>query len=35
MDANISELHGPRLPLFLINLVQLLALSILVKITRE
>jgi hypothetical protein len=35
MDANISELHGPRLPLFLINLVQLVALSILVKITRE
>lgn len=35
IDANISELHGPRLPLFLINLVQLVALSILVKITRE
>ena len=35
LDANISELHGPRLPLFLINLVQLVALSILVKITRE
>lgn len=35
VDANISELHGPRLPLFLINLVQLVALSILVKITRE
>ncbi len=35
MDVNISELHGPRLPLFLINLVQLVALSILVKITRE
>lgn len=35
VDANISELHGPRLPLFLINLVQLIALSILVKITRE
>ncbi len=35
MDVHISELHGPRLPLFLINLVQLVALSILVKITRE
>jgi hypothetical protein len=35
VDANISELHGPRLPLFLINLVQLVALSILVKITRK
>lgn len=35
MDVNISELHGPRLPLFLINMVQLVALSILVKITRE
>ena len=35
LDVNISELHGPRLPLFLINLVQLVALSILVKITRE
>ncbi|EKQ54690.1 MAG: hypothetical protein B655_0683 [Methanobacterium sp. Maddingley MBC34] len=35
VDVNISELHGPRLPLFLINLVQLVALSILVKITRE
>lgn len=35
VDASISELHGPRLPLFLINLVQLVALSILVKITRE
>jgi hypothetical protein len=35
MDVNISELHGPRLPLFLINLVQLVALSILFKITRE
>ena len=35
VDVNISELHGPRLPLFLINLVQLIALSILVKITRE
>ncbi len=35
IDVNISELHGTRLPLFLVNLVQLVALSILVKITRE
>ena len=34
-EANVSELHGPRLPLFLINVVQLVALSILFKITRE
>lgn len=30
-----SEIGGPRLPLFLINIVQLIALSILFKITRE
>ncbi|BDZ67036.1 hypothetical protein [Methanobacterium ferruginis] len=30
-----SEISGPRLPLFLINIVQLIALSILLKITRE
>jgi hypothetical protein len=30
-----SEFHEPRLPLFLINLIQLIALSILFKITRE
>ena len=30
-----SEISGPRLPLFLINMVQLIALSILFKITRE
>lgn len=30
-----SELHGPRLPLFLINMVQLIALSILFKITKK
>jgi type III secretory pathway component EscR len=35
LDVKISEFHGTRLPLFLINLVQLVALSILVKITRE
>jgi len=35
LEVRISELHGPRLPLFLINLVQLVALSILFKITRE
>lgn len=35
VDINVSELHGPRLPLFLINVVQLVALSILFKITRE
>lgn len=35
IDANISEINGPRLPLFLINVVQLVALYILFKITRE
>ncbi len=30
-----SEFHEPRVPLFLINLIQLIALSILFKITRE
>jgi len=35
IEVRISEWHGPRLPLFLINLVQLVALSILFKITRE
>ncbi len=34
-DFVVSELHSPRLPLFLINVVQLVALSILFKITRE
>lgn len=34
-EANVPELHGPRLPLFLINVVQLVALSTLFKITRE
>lgn len=35
VDVNISEVHGPRLPLSLINAVQLVALAILFKITRE
>jgi flagellar biosynthesis protein FliP len=35
LEVVISEWHGPRLPLFLINLVQLVALFILFKITRE
>jgi flagellar biosynthesis protein FliP len=35
IEVRISEWHGPRLPLFLINMVQLVALSILFKITRE
>jgi hypothetical protein len=30
-----SEIAGPRLPLFLINIVQLIALSILLKITKK
>jgi hypothetical protein len=30
-----SELGGPRLPLLLINIVQLIALSVLFKITRK
>ncbi|MCC7558307.1 MAG: hypothetical protein KO217_06435 [Methanobacteriaceae archaeon] len=30
-----AEVHGPKLPLFLINIVQLIALSILFKITRK
>lgn len=35
VGVNVPELHGPRLPLFLINVVQLVALSTLFKITRE
>ncbi|BDZ69869.1 hypothetical protein [Methanobacterium petrolearium] len=35
VNIYVSEIHGPRLPLFLINIVQLVALSILFKITRE
>lgn len=35
INATVSEINGPRLPLFLINMVQLIALSILFKITRE
>jgi hypothetical protein len=30
-----AELHGPRLPLLMINIVQFVALSILFKITRK
>jgi len=35
IELHVSELHGPRLPLFLINIVQLVALSILFRITRK
>jgi len=35
LEFPIPEINGPRLPLFLINLVQLIALTILFKITRE
>ncbi|MGZ4857489.1 MAG: hypothetical protein ACXVZU_03890 [Methanobacteriaceae archaeon] len=35
ININGSEIHGPTLPLFFINVVQLIALSILFKITRE
>ncbi|HMK54546.1 MAG TPA: hypothetical protein VK444_07170 [Methanobacteriaceae archaeon] len=35
IETQGPELHGPRIPLFLINLVQLIALSILFKITRN
>lgn len=35
INIYVSEIHGPRLPLFLINIVQLVALSILFKITRK
>ena len=34
-NFHFSEIHGPRLPLFLINIVQLIALTILFKITRK
>ena len=30
-----SEFHEPRIPLFFVNLIQLVALSILFKITRD
>ncbi|AXV37764.1 MAG: hypothetical protein KO217_06420 [Methanobacteriaceae archaeon] len=33
--SSVLEIRGPHLPLFLINLVQLVALSILFKITRK
>jgi hypothetical protein len=35
IEFNGSEIHGPRLPLFLINIIQLVALSILFRITRK
>lgn len=35
VEIHGPEIGGPRLPLFLINIVQLIALSILFKITRE
>jgi hypothetical protein len=35
LEFHGPEIGGPRLPLFLINIVQLIALSILFKITRE
>jgi hypothetical protein len=35
LEYHGPEVGGPRLPLFLINIVQLIALSILLKITRE
>ncbi|AIS32988.1 MULTISPECIES: hypothetical protein [Methanobacterium] len=35
VEIHGSEISGPRLPLLLINIVQLIALSILLKITRE
>jgi hypothetical protein len=35
IEFNGSEIHGPRLPLFLINIVQLIALTILFRITRK
>jgi hypothetical protein len=35
IEFNGPELGGPRLPLIIINLIQLVALSILFKITRK
>ncbi len=35
LESHGPEIGGPRLPLLLINIVQLVALSILFKITRE
>ena len=35
VELHVSEIHGPQLPLFLINLVQLVALTILYKITKK
>jgi hypothetical protein len=33
--SRLSDLHSPQLPLLLINIVQLIALSLLLKITRK
>jgi hypothetical protein len=35
LEFHGSEIHGPRLPLFLVNIVQLIALIILFRITRK
>lgn len=35
VELNVSDIHGPQLPLFLINMVQLVALTILYKITKK
>lgn len=35
VEFHVSELQGPRLPLLLINIVQLVALTILYKITKK
>ena len=34
-EFHVSEIRGPILPLFLINLVQIVALTILYKITKK
>lgn len=33
--TTVSEFHEPHIPLFFVNLIQLIALSILFRITRE
>lgn len=35
VELHVSDIRGPQLPLFLINLVQLIALTILYKITKK
>jgi hypothetical protein len=35
VELPVSDIHGPQLPLFLISLVQLVALTILYKITKK